>query len=73
MYHVPFRSLWQILPGSFTFIPFSFLQSLTDKLEQSFNRAKELNSNTRRKYQEYGQAMPADAGQKVGRRHRKSL
>ena len=38
---------------------------LGQQLLDYFDRAKALNSNTRMKYQEYGQSLPVDAAQKL--------
>ncbi len=52
---------------SFRSFFFSMLQKLRGELDGHFSKAKQLNSDTRKKYQEYGQALPTDAGQKVSK------
>lgn len=47
------------------FFSFLFSQDLRAQLTAHFNKAKDLNSRTRTKYQEYGQSLPSDAAQKV--------
>ncbi len=56
-----FRCLWTALK----YISPLLLQNLREMLDDQFGKAKDLNSETRRKYQEFGQALPADAAQKV--------
>ncbi len=56
-----FLCLWTALK----YISPLLLQNLREMLDDQFGKAKDLNSETRRKYQEFGQALPADAAQKV--------